>query len=95
MGDTSFDVSGTVFAWFDRWLKNDKKAFPSTTPHVRYFTMGQNVWKSATQWPPREAKAVRMYLRSNGSANSLYGDGKLALTAPPAGAPAAGVGACV
>jgi uncharacterized protein len=84
MGDASFDVDGTIFAWFDRWLKGDKKAFPSTTPNVRYFTMGENAWKSSAQWPPKEAKTVRMYLRSNGGANSLYGDGKLSLTPPPA-----------
>jgi hypothetical protein len=85
MGDTSFDVSGTVFAWFDRWLKGNKNALPSTTPAVRYFTMGENVWNSAAQWPPREARTVRMYLRSGGRANSLYGDGKLASVAPPSG----------
>jgi uncharacterized protein len=84
MGDASFDVDGTIFAWFDRWLKDDKKAFPASTPQVRYFTMGENAWKSSTHWPPKEAKAVRMYLRSSGGANSLYGDGKLSLTPPPA-----------
>jgi putative CocE/NonD family hydrolase len=85
MGDASFDVDGTIFAWFDRWLKADKNAFAATTPHVRYFTMGENAWKSAAQWPPKEAKTVRMYLRSNGGANSLYGDGRLDQAAPPSG----------
>lgn len=85
MGDASFDVDGTIFAWFDLWLKNEKKAFAVSTPHVRYFTMGENRWKSSEQWPPKEAKNVRMYLRSNGRANSLYGDGRLELTPPAAG----------
>jgi putative CocE/NonD family hydrolase len=84
MGDARFDVDGTIFAWFDRWLKEDKNAFAASTPHVRYFTMGENAWKSAAQWPPKEAKTVRMYLRSGGGANSLYGDGRLEMTAPPA-----------
>jgi putative CocE/NonD family hydrolase len=84
MGDTTFDVDGSIFAWFDRWLKGDKQAFAANTPAVRYFTMGENAWKSSAQWPPKQARTVRMYLRSGGNANSLYGDGRLELTPPPA-----------
>jgi putative CocE/NonD family hydrolase len=82
MGDTSFDMNGEVFGWFDRWLKGDAKNFPATTPHVRYFLMGQNQWKSDAQWPPKAAKMVRYYLRSGGQANSLNGDGRLDTAAP-------------
>ncbi|SFD41082.1 CocE/NonD family hydrolase [Massilia yuzhufengensis] len=82
MGDTSFDVDGAIYGWFDRWLKGDTKAFPSTTPHVRYFEMGANRWQSAAQWPPETAKPMRLYLRSGGKANSLYGDGRLSAEAP-------------
>lgn len=85
MGDTSFDTVGTVFAWFDRWLKDDRKAFPQNTPAVRYFTMGENRWESSPQWPPATAKPVRFYMHSGGKANSLYGDGSLS-TAQPNGA---------
>lgn len=85
LGDPSFDVDGAVFAWFDRWLKGDPRAFPSSTPHVRYYTMGENAWKAGPQWPPREARTLRMYLRSGGRANSLAGDGKLLAAAPPRG----------
>lgn len=84
MGDARFDVDGTIFAWFDRWLKGAKNAFATSTPHVRYFTMGENAWKSSAQWPPKQAQTVRMYLRSGGNANSLYGDGRLEPTPPPA-----------
>ncbi len=88
MGDTSFDVDGAVFGWFDRWLKGDGKAFTASTPNVRYFLMGANVWKTATQWPPAEARPMRFYLRSGGAANSLNGDGRLDTAAAPAGEPA-------
>ncbi|MEH6790833.1 CocE/NonD family hydrolase [Parasphingorhabdus sp.] len=87
MGDTSFDVDGAIFGWFDRWLKGDRKAFPASTPHVQYFNMGENRWKSAPQWPPATAITVRFYLRSDGNANSLYGDGKLSTAMPPADEP--------
>ncbi|MFN3791721.1 CocE/NonD family hydrolase [Massilia sp.] len=84
MGDTSFDVDGAIYGWFDRWLKGDAKAFPATTPHVRYFEMGANRWQSAGTWPPEKAKPMRLYLRSGGRANSLYGDGRLTTEAPGA-----------
>jgi putative CocE/NonD family hydrolase len=85
MGDTSFDADGTIFAWFDRWLKGDKAAFPDSTPHLRYYEMGANRWKSADAWPLRQASTLRLYLRSTGQANSLYGDGRLLAAPPPAG----------
>lgn len=81
MGDTSFDVVGSVFGWFDRWLKGDAKAFPGSTPHVRYFLMGENAWKSAESWPPRGTQPLRLYLTSAGDASSLYGNGRL-VTSP-------------
>ncbi|MCJ8156991.1 CocE/NonD family hydrolase [Sphingomonas sp. LaA6.9] len=84
LGDASFDVDGQVYGFFDRWLKGDTKAFPDSTPAVRYFAMGENHWKADSQWPPKAAKTVRMYLRSSGAANSVYGDGKLLRDAPPA-----------
>lgn len=84
MGDTTFDTDGTIFAWFDRWLKGEKDAFPANTPNVRYYMMGENRWRTAGEWPPKQAKPLRLYLHSTGSANSLYGDGRLAAQAPAA-----------
>lgn len=88
LGDTSFDATGEIFRFFDRFLKGRKSAFPESTAKVRYFAMGENKWKSDSQWPPRAAKEVRLYLRSGGAANSLYGDGRLSFDAPPANEPA-------
>ncbi len=85
LGDASFDVDEQVYAFFDRWLKGDRQAFPSTTPAVRYYNMGANRWADATQWPPAGATTMRLYLRSGGRANGLSGDGRLDAAAPPAG----------
>ena len=82
MGDASFPVNQQIFGFFDRWLKDQPKAFAADTPHVRYFTMGANRWQSDAQWPPKAATPVRMYLHSNGRANSMYGDGVLSFDAP-------------
>lgn len=85
MGDTSFDVDGAIYGWFDRWLKGDGKAFPAATPRVRYYLMGANQWQTAAQWPPADVQPMRLYLRSEGHANTLNGDGRLAAEAAPAG----------
>jgi putative CocE/NonD family hydrolase len=82
LGDTSFDTSGQVWAFFDRFLKGQKDRFPDSTPKIRYFTMGENKWKTADQWPPKAAQQTKLYLHSNGRANSMYGDGKLSFSEP-------------
>lgn len=82
MGDTSFDVDGTIFNWFDRWLKGDARKFPDSTPRVRYYLMGDNKWKTSASWPPAGVKMTRFYLRSGGQANSIWGNGRLDTTAP-------------
>ncbi len=87
MGDASFPVDAQIWSFFDRWLKGQTKAFAGNAP-VRYFTMGANQWQSATQWPPKAAQPVKMYLRSKGHANSMFGDGLLSFEAPNAGEPA-------
>jgi putative CocE/NonD family hydrolase len=83
MGDTSFDVDGAIYSWFDRWLKGSTKAFPASTPRVRYYLMGANRWQSAEQWPPKNVQPMRLYLRSGGHANTLNGDGRLSIDAAP------------
>jgi len=82
IGDTSFDVDGLVYGWFDKWLKDDKEAFDPETPHVQYYTMGANKWQGDNEWPPEAAEETRLYLHSGGNANSLYGDGTLSFDAP-------------
>jgi len=68
--------------WFDHWLMG-KNAPLVSTPPVKVFVMGSNRWREAHQWPPENARARSWYLDSNGSANTLAGDGVLAETPPP------------
>jgi putative CocE/NonD family hydrolase len=64
------------------WLKGEENGFKEKTPRVQYYTMGSNQWQQADQWPPKSAEMTPFYLTSKGSANSLYGDGKLGKTKP-------------
>ncbi len=87
LGDASLNVMGDVWAFFGRFLKSDAEAFQAR-PKIRYFQMGANEWRTADQWPPKQAEAVKLYLRSGGKANSMFGDGKLSFSAPTGNEPA-------
>jgi putative CocE/NonD family hydrolase len=82
LGDATLDVNAQVWKFFDRFLKGQADAFPATTPKLRYYSMGDNQWKTSQQWPPKAAVETKLYLRSGGKANSVFGDGKLSFTAP-------------
>ncbi|MCO4812243.1 MAG: CocE/NonD family hydrolase, partial [Gammaproteobacteria bacterium] len=84
MGDTRFDVTGEIYTFFDRFLPGGSGTVTGTTPKVRYFTMGANRWSEANDWPPESAEEMRLYLVSDGNANSLYGDGRLSFEPPRA-----------
>ncbi|HUE75965.1 MAG TPA: CocE/NonD family hydrolase, partial [Chloroflexota bacterium] len=49
---------------------------------VRIFVMGENVWRSETEWPLARARNTLYYLHGAGRANSLRGDGVLSVDAP-------------
>lgn len=78
-------------AWFDRWLKPPPGTRPGDAPDndpgISYFVMGANQWKTSPTWPPGET-AVRLYLASQGRANSRSGDGRLSPGSPAPESPA-------
>ncbi len=79
IGDARLDYKGLIYGWFDYWLKGKKNNITKTTPRVQYYTMGANKWNVSETWPPKNVTIVNYYLQSNGSANSINGDGKLAI----------------
>jgi putative CocE/NonD family hydrolase len=82
VGDARLNYDEQIYAWFDLWLKGEENDFKKETPRVQYYTMGSNKWQRAEQWPPESSEMTTFYLSSNGSANSLYGDGKLTMSKP-------------
>ncbi|MGH2461292.1 MAG: CocE/NonD family hydrolase [Chloroflexota bacterium] len=70
--------------WFDHWLKGTDTGV-TEEPTVRFFTMGANVWQTASDWPPPDARPLVLYLAGgkSGSAQSLN-DGRLSFSAPGA-----------
>jgi len=67
--------------WFDYWLKG-QDAGVEEWPHVRIFVMGRNEWRDEEEWPLARTEFTPYYVHSEGSANSLNGDGTLSTEKP-------------
>ncbi len=86
VGDVDFGEAAIVddlaenLDWYDRWFKGIGADKPY--PRVRYFVMGENVWREATEWPPPESTLTPFYLHSGGEANTRGGDGRVERGAP-------------
>jgi hypothetical protein len=77
VGDARLNYEEQIYDWFDLMLKEKQNDFKKNTPRVQYYTMGSNKWQSSDVWPPKNTEMTTFYLSSNGSANTMYGDGKL------------------
>ncbi len=86
--DAAVDTFAMQLDWFDRHLKQDPATLSKPFSPVRYFSMGDNVWRDAQTWPPEGFTATSFYLRSNGRANTRNGDGRLTRGAPSQDEPA-------
>jgi len=59
----AFDQEGAMIAFFDHHLRGAPA--PDWSP-VRYFTMGAEVWRGATSWPPEDVREERWQLHPRG-----------------------------
>jgi hypothetical protein len=86
-GDIDFgpDAKIELHAIQERWFRHH---FDGTAdrlleePPVRIFVMGDDRWRDEQQWPLARTRYTRVFLRSQGRANSLDGNGRLALDGP-------------
>lgn len=76
------DIWLTKQRWYDHYLKGVANGV--TEPRVDYFVLGANEWRTATQWPPAEARPHTFYLHSDGDAARNSGAGRLDEMAPTA-----------
>jgi uncharacterized protein len=81
------DIGELHRRWFDHWLKPDA---PGSWPEARarVFLGAANAWRTADAWPPRDCVAQPFYLRGDGRANTMAGDGRLDPQPPTAPEPA-------
>jgi len=80
--EAAIDIATMQLDWFDRHLKQDPAAIAKPFSPVRYFSMGDDVWRDAQTWPPEGFADTSYYLHSNGKANTRDGDGRLTMAAP-------------
>lgn len=72
-----FDLDYYYLSWFDNKLKGiDNKI--DKTYSVEYYSVNENKWKYANNWPIENIENKNMYLSSNVSAKTSSGDGALA-----------------
>jgi uncharacterized protein len=67
--------------WFDHHLLGMPLDESLAAP-VRLFVMGENIWRSETEWPLARTRHTPFYLRSAGKANAAAGDGRLTQEPP-------------
>lgn len=79
VGDARLNYEALMYGWFDHFLKGENNDILKKQPKVLYYVMGENKWKQSTVWPPSGAITKTLYLNSQGNANTLRGDGSLAL----------------
>ncbi|MBM3943899.1 MAG: CocE/NonD family hydrolase [SAR202 cluster bacterium] len=80
------DLSGQILRFYDHVLKGKDNGVADEKP-VQIFVMGENAWRSESDWPLPQAKNTRYYLHSGGRANTLHGDGTLSRDEPGAEPP--------
>lgn len=79
--DSIVDLRAMELRWFDRWLKGQSNGVEAEAP-LRIFVMGANEWRDENEWPLARTKYTPFYFHSNGSANSVIGDGRLSADSP-------------
>ncbi|MHC4757327.1 MAG: CocE/NonD family hydrolase [Planctomycetota bacterium] len=73
---TEIDVGELEEKWFGHWLKGEDTGVEDW-PAYRIFVMGRNEWRSENEWPLARTKYTKYYFHSEGSANTLSGNGSL------------------
>jgi putative CocE/NonD family hydrolase len=86
--EAAVDTFALQVDWFDRHLKQNMATRAKPFAPVRYFSMGDNLWRDAQTWPPAGFTATSFHLRSDGKANTRKGSGRLTREAPTKAEPA-------
>ncbi|RDY27889.1 CocE/NonD family hydrolase [Romboutsia weinsteinii] len=71
-----YDLDYYYLSWFDNKLKLIDNKIDKGEP-VEYYTVGDNKWKTSTNWPINNTITKTLYLNSNKDAKTSLGDGRL------------------
>ncbi len=82
IGDSSVTTyEEHLVEFFDHTLRGRDNAYGKAS-RVRYFTIGDNEWRSTSAWPPPTTELTPLYLRADAEATGRAETGGLAPTAP-------------
>ena len=79
-----YDVDLLYFQWVDHFLRDVENGVEKGAP-VEYFTIGEDKWKTAENWPVAAARPQTLYLDGEAGA-AVENHGLLALSVPGADA---------
>jgi hypothetical protein len=83
--DARLDMFQFHMRLYDYYLKGINTGIENEKP-VQLFYMGINKWRGEADWPIPGTQYRELYLKSNGSANSVRGNGALSFTKPASAA---------
>ncbi|MHA1129476.1 MAG: CocE/NonD family hydrolase [Candidatus Helarchaeota archaeon] len=84
-GGTKFNLNGRGLVemaryfmpmWYFRYFLKEGREDISRIPPLRIFILNRRIWRTFNIWPP-ETEELKLYLHSDGGANSRFGDGIL------------------
>ena len=78
--DSTIDINRLHLEFFDRYLRQVTSDF--TRPRAQLYMTGANEWRYYQSYPVADSSLRRLYLSSDGRANSMLGDGRLVESAP-------------
>ncbi len=62
MGEAAkLDLNALSLRWFDHWLRDCQNGIMELLGPVRYFVMGEGVWREADAWPPPGYRRIELY----------------------------------
>lgn len=67
--------------WYGFWLKGESTGVENWPAYYLY-VMGENRWRSESEWPLASTVYTNYYLHGNGKANTRNGDGAISMTMP-------------
>jgi putative CocE/NonD family hydrolase len=79
--DAPLKLSQRQDQWNEHWLRGVDRGIGQWPPYF-LFVMGENRWRAEREWPLARTRFTPFYLGGSGHANSLRGDGTLAVDRP-------------
>lgn len=70
-----------ITRWYDYQFKGYANGIEEEDP-IQMFVLGENVWRGEKEWPLARTQFTPFFLHSEGSANTVFGNGSLSIETP-------------